>query len=466
MHYLLNDTAIASAAPATSSLYGNVASVVKSYLLSRFPRDFFKDVNVSSTLPFRNFKRMFGTNTKKEIVKRGRPRLNIQPSYQIPDDDMFLQGVPLTKNIDDQQIGISSGYLFDVFHDRENGYDLKFKLNHDRIEYDIQIDVRTQHQQLDLYKAMVNQIIWNRAFAHEAALEAIIPKSLILYMSKICGIDIYNHPEMVPIFLQHLNSLGGYPITYKIRNSSSVEEFYMYYKHQVLIEFYDLSIDEGSKKNMLDDSFMINFKVSVEFNLPGLFAIIGRADVAQKLKVTLSYHEYSTINVENDSMEYIPLYTLENLFSNYPHTRGNKTLYGSVILSPEPNEKREDVTFIGDLFTKDTYKVIRTHISYNLPVDTMLELIILKDNQELVEGTDYTINWNTFELTLFNVDHKNFTYRVISYVNEVLVQSTLVAITDDAQDDHPAIKENPPVDFSTMNDSKVDPNIITPKSHD
>ena len=211
-------------------------------------------MNVSTEIAFHNLRRQFGSNTNNEISKRKYPQLIIQPSYQVPDQDGFLQNIPLTKNDMDIQSNIDRRYLFEVIKDNQYDWSLKFKLNRDRIDYDVTIVVQTLHQQLDIYKAMINQMTWDRSFYYPAALEAVLPKTMVTYMSRLCNMDIDTYPEFIPMFLRHLNSVAGYPITYKVRNASATDEFFMYYQHNLVVTYTDLQLDSGNKKGMLDES--------------------------------------------------------------------------------------------------------------------------------------------------------------------------------------------------------------------
>ena len=272
------------ASPSSSSLYGNVGCAIRQLILSKFPYNYFQYMNVSTEVAFHNLRRQFGSNTNNEISKRKYPQLIVQPVYQVADQDAFLQNVPLTKNDMDIQSNIDRRYLFEVIRDPEYNWALKFKLNRDRIDYDVSVITHTLHQQLDIYKAMVNQMTWDRSFYYPAALEAVIPKTMVEYMSRLCNMDIYTYPEFIPTFLRHLNAYSGYPITYKVKNASATDEFFMYYKHNLVVTYTDLSIESANKKNMVDESYTITFRVSVDFNLPGLFILDGEESIMGKLK--------------------------------------------------------------------------------------------------------------------------------------------------------------------------------------
>ena len=107
------------ASPSSSSLYGNVGCAIRQLILSKFPYNYFKYMNVSTEIAFHNLRRQFGSNTNNEISKRKYPQLIVQPSYQVPDQDGFLQNIPLTKNDMDIQSNIDRRYLFEVIKDKE-----------------------------------------------------------------------------------------------------------------------------------------------------------------------------------------------------------------------------------------------------------------------------------------------------------------------------------------------------------
>ena len=100
----------------------------------------------------------------------------------------------------------------------------------------MELRLRSLAQQLDIYKNLKNQMLWDRPYLEPTALEAMIPKSMIEYMGKMAGIDITSVPRtnaeenpannQVPLIMRYLNGHSRNPITYKVRNSTSVEEFF------------------------------------------------------------------------------------------------------------------------------------------------------------------------------------------------------------------------------------------------
>ncbi len=454
---------ITMASSSASSLFGNVGCGIRELILSKFPPNYFKYTNVSTELAFRNFSRVLGRNSLNEIRKRVKPYIVIQPVYQVPEQDSFLQGINLTKNIDDLEYGISGKELFTVLKDDKYDYNLKFKLNRDKIEYEVRIAVESLHQQLDLYKALQNHIVWERSYFHPMALESVIPKNVIYYISHLCRMDVDEHPEMIPVFLKHMNAVSaGYPITYKMRNASATDEYFMYYMHNVVVTFYDFNLDSVEKRNMVDDHYELSFRVSAEFNLPGLYIIDGNVDHAYQIKSWIE--SKPDINSISDAdTDYIPLFTYSNLWNRYPREKNGMQLYGTTIFTTDNKNSRYhyDNIDIGSVFDLDHTRVINYYASYN-SLDTIMQVYVLKNQHELERGTEFYFDWSAMDVVIINPDNKA-TYRLIIYIdsarfNEIIrdkIEETYIS-------DKSKLKENK-IDWMHMFDSYKIPTFLLDK---
>lgn len=405
---------IAYANSSASTLYGCIGYSVQDYIMNKFPEDFFKFTTVSSELASRNIRRNFRTqNTNNEMAKRQKPSIIIQPTYSVMEMDGPMQGIPLTTNFDDLQYRTDARYLFDVFKNYEDGYCLKFKMNRDRIEFDVTLMFDTLHQQLDTYKAIQNQMRWERSFSHRIAIESIIPKRLIAYMSKMSHMDLEEHEEYIPIFLRKLNSVSGYPITYKLRNASATDEWFMYYPHDIILTFTDLTIDQGQRKNMTEDNFSITFRVTAEFNMPAVYFIDAIPDKIVGLDLSIKTKDYSS---DGDSIT--PIFSIENLFSRYPNEKDGKQLYGSSIFRTDVANSlvAEDRISLKGVLDNNHIKVIRAHRAWGMEPETLIDVVILKNRHEQVYGKDYYIDWNTLDLVIKNPNNDT-TYRIVIYID-------------------------------------------------
>lgn len=419
------------ASSSVSSLYGNVNCAIRELILSKFPRDFFKYEAVSTEFAPRNMRRQFGgNNSTKEFVKREKPQLLIQPMYQEPDRDAFLQEIPLTKNIDDLQFRVDGRYLMTVTRDEEYGYCLKYKLNRDRIEFEVRLVFDTLHQQLDTYKALHNQIVWERPYARNTALESIIPKSIIHHIGYICRMDVQQDEYQIPILLQRLNATSAYPITYKLRNASATDEYYMYYMHNMIITFSDLAIEEGQRRNFSDDHYDIRFKVTAEFNLPGMYMITGNIEKLVNYKAYMVAMSARTNPNELVSSDYIPLFTIDNIYSKFPPEKDGMRLLGSSRFTCDKKGERDSLE-IDALFTREQRKAIQFYTTFNMQPEVIVKLIVLRNNDVLEPNIDYLMEWNDFRLTILDPDPEK-TYRFLVYQNLNLINEIIM----DAQDEH------------------------------
>ena len=216
------------ASSSSSTTYGNVMSVCKDIIVRLFPVNYFKDVYVSSEISYTNIRRRLGRNSVTEMSKLERPFMNINPQIQPPSGDLYLYDIPLTKNIDNMEMGLQRNTLFSILKNTVDHYSLNYKLNRDQIQFEITITVDTLIQQLDLYKYMVNHFVWERPFAMRASLESMIPREMISYMGKISNIDIDDlKNNQIPSILKMMNTYSRFPITYKMRNGTVLDEFLM-----------------------------------------------------------------------------------------------------------------------------------------------------------------------------------------------------------------------------------------------
>lgn len=422
----------AIASSSSSVTYGNIASYIKEWLLKRFPPNFFPYVSISSELAYRNMRRQLGVASPNEMAKRQKPWLIIRPRIEIPNDNMYLYDIPLTKNFDNIEYGVDKNHLFPFIKDTDNGYKILYKINRDIITFDITITVSTFLTQIDLYKALVNQFVWNRPFTEIASLEAMIPRDFINTASKVSNINIesnINGRQMIPILIQHLNKFSDYPITYKMRNSTALDEFFMYYNTEVLLTFSDLSLDDGVKKNMVDDMHNINFRVTAEFNLPGVFFLAGT-----KLEIKNIYMNIATKRIDN-TYDYTPLYTFENLYNKYRPIVDNFRLYvSSVFQTDKEKDGIKDTLDLSALIEDNHLQVLKENYHNNLPMSTLVKIFVIKDSIELIEDQDWRMNWNTLELEINNSNHES-TYRFIIYFNTILMNERIVELVEDAKTD-------------------------------
>ena len=400
--------------------FGNVTESIKMDILSKFPKDFFKYINVSSKLIFRQFKKM-KDNSLVEFFKQENPKMYIRPSYEVATDDIPFFNTVLTSHIMNGNGIVSKTSLMPIFRDIEKHIEMDFRMTRDRVYFDITIQVDTALAQMDLYKNMQSMISWDSPYTKVFSLESMIPNPMIRYIAYNANIEMDNSPGSIAVLLSYLHTHGSYPITYKIRNSTSSDEFFMYYQVPVLITYSDFSISDSNLKNMVSDNHTITFKVTCEFNHPSAYLI---RSVSGMPKISPR-----SIRIENSShKEIIPLYTLDRLFEDKQYLLEGFKLYFTSSFKTEIDKKDyDDFINLGDLLEENYTAVIKKYRLSNTPIDVLMCVEVYADNHLMELGYEYFINWGTMELHIKHSD-PDLTYRVLIYANQTKFQEEFITL--------------------------------------
>ena len=218
-----------SGSTSSSHTYGNVASLIKEFVVDKFPKNFFNHVYISTEHVTRE-RRKDLINTEKEMVKFIPPELAINPRFdELTNRDIFLKNTILTTNYGNVEQGMSRMQLNPVIKDMDNNLELAFKMDRYLIVFEVTAYLPSSHMQLDKYTMLQHKMNWTSYITTKTSLESMIPRSLISYLAKVNGWDI-NDPNTTSLILRYLNSHSIYPITYKMKNSTANDEFFMYYQ--------------------------------------------------------------------------------------------------------------------------------------------------------------------------------------------------------------------------------------------
>lgn len=422
------------ASGSASVAYGNISQHVIQYVKKFFPSDFFNYEHISSEIAYRNIRRQLGANTRASLSKRTKPYLVISPILQAH-DEMFRFGTPFTTNFDHIEQSVDSRNLLPIVKDTEEGIGLSFKLNRNKMEFKVTIIVSTLFQQIDIYNNLFNIGVWDRPHAIKLPLEYMIPRGIIAALAGRQNMDISKETYAANIFLDYINRHSLYPITYKMRNSSSRDEYFMYTNQNIIFTLSDLQMQEGGRKNMADDSFQIDFMLTAEFNLPGAFFLWG----SPELKASTMERIEGELVVPGDLA--FPLFTIENLFMPADLDNGFKR-YTSSIMAMEPDKvSGNDITDFGPLLGEGFQHIVRTYVAHNINIDTLAILRLYKNNTVLEEGKDYSVDWYKMTLTTFKPDMEG-SYRLVMYVNTIKLNELLVEYQDQVSKDKPKLTTN------------------------
>ena len=432
-----------------SHTYGNVISCLRIMLEEMFPERFLKGVYCDSQIAWKTIKETLG-NGDREFAKRHYPFMIIQPRLNDNDTGRYLYNTPLTKNMDNVQAGLTRNTLFPILIDHTHQVELDYRINRDIIGFDIEIRLKSQAQQIDTFKNLENQLLWDQPYFKPVALESMIPRSMIAYVGKIRGIDIdqgsKDGENLVPLIMRYLNAHSRNPITYKVRNSTAVEEFLLYYESNLLITFSNLERSDGMKRNSIDDYYSVTFHVDAEFNLPGMYAIVGNDK--------MQFHGMKFDAIIRNEGDYpggqmIPMYTFTNLYRNFAmETEDGFQFYSSTIVMIDADKAgQDDVIDLADVIPLDHMRVLRDYVHSGINPETLFRFRLLADDRELPVNCRQTpwdwwdVNWDANNLTIHRGE-PNKTYRIIVYANMVMLNEKMRHYQDTSKVDIPELAKN------------------------
>ena len=268
---------------------------------------------------------------------------------------------------------------------------------------------------------MLNHFVWDRPFTTKSSLEAMIPREMIRSVGLLSNIDIDDKDSNpIPIILNMMNRRSSYPITYKMRNGTALDEFFMYYNVELLINYTDLNIDQVSRKGMVDDFYQITFHASVDFNLPGAFVLVGNKPKPKCINIVLDSKN------PDGSHDLVPLYTINNFYSKYSPMKNGFILYTSSRFQTEHDPKTlQDTLDMTVLFDQPYIDTIYKYYANSIPIQTLVNIILVKDGEELEEEKDWYMDWNKMNLVIENADD-TATYCVIIYINNILFNENIM----------------------------------------
>lgn len=408
-----------------SHTYGNICALIREMILSKFERGLFNTVNMSTDTPFKSIDDLNESNTIDNMKKKIKPLLSINPTFKVQEDG-FLVDTQITKNMDNLENGISASSVTKFISDKERAYSLGYKLNRDRFDFEITAQFPSRHMQIDVYKNMLNNMLWDRPFFMPASLESMIPRTIVHYMSLMSGFDISNNDSKhnTPLLLRYMNSISKYPITYKVRNSTALDEFFLYYNSKLLVKFTDLDLSQGNKKGMVDDRFDITFRIEVEFNLPGNYILIGDPEKYRYIDFALI-----STNIQKSKYDIIPVFTIGNDYKNPEYVNSGYEQYASSIMNIDPdNNGEDDICDLSPLFIEEHLYLIKQMMGIGVPISSLFKLEVIKNTVRILE-TDFTMDWNTMSITIHNSDIYS-SYRVYIYANMIQVNQKLLDINE------------------------------------
>lgn len=410
----------ATATTSASHIFGNVAKAVESHIERKLPMGLLNDKTISTRMAPRFFKRF--RNTKDDWQKKVHPFMIIRPSFETPSSDTFLQNTLYTRN-EGTELTCTMGGFQPFMLDKKTGIVMGFKINRYNITFDVGIQFDTQSQMIDVWHYLLNTMRWDIPEYLNTSLESMIPKNILMHVGEIIGIDI-TRDENIPTMLKYLRTHSDYPITYKMRTETSRDEYFLYYKQNLLTTFSDLTMDEGNKKGMADAEYTLSFKCTVEFNIMSTYMLIGRKGIYKTIKYGMNVGDTPV-----DIGSLTPIFTYDVHTDDPTLLNKGFKVYGTNMIKTEPeNHNKDDTLPILPIISPEINMVLDNLLAQDMePESVLINFQLFKSEDEKVSASDFTVNWTVKTLTIKKSD-KYATYRLVTYINLAYLNNRLMEL--------------------------------------
>lgn len=399
--------------------YGNITTFINNWLMSLFPKGYFKTNYINSTIAYRDFATY--NNSRKEFIKKQKPMLLIRPRIEIEtQDELPINQTYLANRIYDiMNDDIETGNLQNFFWDKDNNRQIQFLMNALRINFDVTLVVETMMEQINLVHYFKNRVRQGYDMTMVADLESFISRDIMYILAKDSGFeDVFTDEgkHRMGDFLSYVNNNSLYPVTIKYKNSSGRHEFFRFHHSYANIAISNLSIDEGSKKNQVAEEYTINFSVRCDFNTAGMYVYLSNNDEV------FNEVEISDSDILNDT-SIIPIITPQQLFSNRTIPNGWQ-IFTVPSFDIDSDERPYPLDF-SVLLNTSLEEAVKYHKENGIPLTTFLDIDITKNGRTMeIERNEYRIDWNNLTVYINNCNI-NQEYRFILSVNTLYLNDLL-----------------------------------------
>jgi hypothetical protein len=432
---------------------GNVTALFTEFIKEWFPKNYFKHTHINTRMAYREQKRE--ENSDYEFIKKNRPILVIRPRLDADNQDIFLTYSLFTTNMFDMRFTGQTTNFMPFFNDRDKQISLSFLMSRIRVIFDVTIMVDTEMEQINQYFYLLSRVVPDRIYRMNTSLECMIPQSNIELISAYSGVPIKdNDTGTTKEFLRYMMSHANRYVTFKERPSTSSMDFFMYYPLAIDWVVTDISRDEPSKKSWAVYTSNINFTLTTEFNTPAIYEFFTTRKQPKELgyKFDIGSDHYKD---RANGINIIPYFTVPNLFAETRLDNGFELLYTQAFETDVEKEGKDDVLDIKPIFQNtNAMDIITWHNTAGISNNVFLKFIVMCDNEQLVQGEGFDVDYDTFSLIIHNAK-SDATYRLSVFLNNLYAQDLMENYNELTSSNEPPVGRVTDKTIITKKDSEV-----------
>lgn len=380
------------------TMFSSVTNIIKEFLIRKFPKDFFKYVymrNSSAAITEQYL------NYEDRLVKP-KPSLAIGLSFE--SQDSTFVGDPYHFGITNiRQYAFEQGHIYDgILKDYTNEVYISAFRNRTKIIYEIGIKVESELKAANVEGFLRGLIgIGKPFYINNAFIEIPLPNTMIRMIAARNNIDITTTTGINTLSNYLANNSKNSIIRKKLTTNGKYHYFYKYATN-ILCKIQDkISLNKNLKEKSIDDC-ILSFAFEIEM---GSYLNFIYETVENDLTIPNEPEE-----LLNDNIEIIYNYSVQSIIPK--EYLGLSILQKISILTSNEDEDSTDVTNVINKKIND----FRDYCLLNNNINDNIKLLVFREST-LISNTDYSIDWNTFTVTLLN-PFKNYNYTLVFYFNE------------------------------------------------
>jgi hypothetical protein len=369
------------------SVVGSVTGCFKDIMLSKFPKNFFKEVKI--TTEHQAFSEEDGEHDLAQYRKVS-PAISIDPDVTTEEP----LGATIHQDVNFRRFSNELNAIrryTPVFRDVDGGINMYSQMSRVKLSFNVEIRVDTTMQAWNVRQFLNGNFVKGRYFYQDKEPIGIaVPSPLIRHLARAKGSDLTT-PVGAEEFIAYLKRYSPFHFSDIINNSTGNSIINMTYLANILFKLEDTPSVEKGEKNRSNADSKITCTFTAEINFPFRFALITHEDIdtSTLMEFDKDIDSHGDNIVTNQLLRYGP-----------PDIVDGKTQFMSKRFLTTPD----------DFAVNDSlpFKSIFSQIVINY-IDSVEE-VVLEDffvmkvwygNSEMTES-DFSVDWKNGVLTLIN----------------------------------------------------------------
>jgi hypothetical protein len=423
---------IASASTLISSLTGEI----KEYIVSKFPRGFFKSVYIDTaeTIQAQNRNEQYN----KTLNKLPYPNMAISPNISLDDP---IGGMEKSQHLSSPNLYLRREMRKNykkLIVDPNNKFSVYFTSDYITLNFGFRITVNKFVQNMDLAYYIKSRFqIGMFQYLNDKYLNTEIPKTFIKIIAEILGLDINNTDEMEELRL-YLISTGTQEdmILKRVNALTGKDCFFVNEKNNFLTLVTDLDAPSAViRDNMNEGEYGINFRVQVSSWLPNSFIMSLNVDKFNQLDPSISQEALSNTVMEQEEGFYslsIPNLTVNRKEAIYFETSTGEQVIGQEVFHNVFTYNLNNPLIrinLWDYLKDDLKKVHAYMMSKNFDIKDLLSIKV-QNRGGILNNTQVDIDYENMSITILEEMDQDIAITV--YVNRALFETIIKAIGSDS----------------------------------